>query len=343
MLPARARRAHGVDADVLRPGSPRPPPRPPAAPPPSPPRYGSARSISVAGTRCTRCTPDSNLSAAKTPLPRDLRHELAVAAELGRRRLDHLPAPAARLRQPLVHARQIGGEERRLLAAGPGADLQDRRPLVGVVPAAAAPAAPPAPPPGSAARSRSSSSCASARISGSASSRSASASSRASPRQRSIASTTGFSSAYSRDSAGRSATAAPGVQPRLEELEARADLVELLLRDHAPRSAREAPPPQGEHRSAAAPAGLHPPPEGEERRAGRPAAPPPRSPPSIGDGRPVEERPRQRHHRPARHHLQRAAERGGEPGDVRVRVERHHHGRRHHHARGRRCRRRAWR
>ena len=89
---------------------------------------------SVAGTRCTRCTPLSNFSAAKTPLPGHLRHQLAKAAELGRRGLDHLPAPAARLGEPLVHPRQVGGEERRLLAAGPGADLEDRRALVGVVP-----------------------------------------------------------------------------------------------------------------------------------------------------------------------------------------------------------------
>ena len=86
--------------------------------------------LSVTGTRCTRCTPDSYFSCAKTPAPADLGDELAKAAELGRGLLDHLPAPAAGLGEPLVHACEIGREERRLLAAGAGADLQDRRACV---------------------------------------------------------------------------------------------------------------------------------------------------------------------------------------------------------------------
>ena len=236
--------------------------------------------LSVAGTRCTRCTPDSNFSAAKTPLPGNLRHQLAIPAELGRRRLDHLEPPAPRLRQPLVHPRQVGGEERRLLAArarpgSPGSPTA-RPPR----PAAAAPAAPPAPPPAApraAARAPPAPAPASR---GRRSSRSASAASRA---QRPPAVDRldhrlqlGILARQRRQVRHRRAR----VQPRLEELEAAADLVELLLRDHAP-DLRENHRRRKGGSSAAAPtppAPSPPPPEGQERRRRRPRAPPARSP-----------------------------------------------------------------
>ena len=48
--------------------------------------------------------------------------------------LEHLDLPAARLGEARVHAEQIGGEQRRLLAAGAGADLEDGVLVVARVP-----------------------------------------------------------------------------------------------------------------------------------------------------------------------------------------------------------------
>ena len=56
-----------------------------------------------------------------------------VAADLGRARGNELETPALRLREALVHAQQVAGEERRLVAAGAGAHFEHRRALVGGV------------------------------------------------------------------------------------------------------------------------------------------------------------------------------------------------------------------
>ena len=85
---------------------------------------------SVSGTRCTRWPPDSNLSFANTPLPDDARDDLAESAEIGRRFGHHLHLPALALGVARVHAEQVAGEERRLVAAGARADLQEDVALV---------------------------------------------------------------------------------------------------------------------------------------------------------------------------------------------------------------------
>ena len=63
----------------------------------------------------------------------DLGDRLLVAADAGIRDLDHLEAPALQHGVALVHAEELGGEQRRLLAAGAGADLEDGVLLVGLV------------------------------------------------------------------------------------------------------------------------------------------------------------------------------------------------------------------
>ena len=88
---------------------------------------------SVAGTRCTRCTPDSNFSRANTPRAADRGDRLLVAADAGVGELHDLELPAVLGGVALVHAEQVGGEQRRLLAAGAGADFEDGVLLVGRV------------------------------------------------------------------------------------------------------------------------------------------------------------------------------------------------------------------
>ena len=87
--------------------------------------------LSVAGTRWTRWTPLSNFSFANTPLPVDAGDDFLVAAGFGRAGGDQLDPPALRLGIALVHAEQIAREQRRLVAAGAGADFEHRRALVG--------------------------------------------------------------------------------------------------------------------------------------------------------------------------------------------------------------------
>ena len=81
---------------------------------------------SVAGTRCTRCTPLSYLQPPVRALrPRSARSTSLAPAE---RRLavdSELDAPARARRVARVHAEQVGREQRRLVAAGAGADLED--------------------------------------------------------------------------------------------------------------------------------------------------------------------------------------------------------------------------
>ena len=85
---------------------------------------------SVSGTRCTRCTPDSNFSLANAPRPRisatiSLKPPL-VPSLVG----DDLGLPALLGGVALVHPEQVAGEQRGLVAAGAGADFQDHVALV---------------------------------------------------------------------------------------------------------------------------------------------------------------------------------------------------------------------
>ena len=96
---------------------------------------------SVSGTRWTRWPPDSNLSLEYAPCAHDAQDHFLVAAELGRRFGDDLDLPAVALRVARVHAAEAAGEERRLVAAGAGADFEEDVALVVRVPAAAACAA----------------------------------------------------------------------------------------------------------------------------------------------------------------------------------------------------------
>ena len=65
---------------------------------------------------------------------------LLEPAEPGFGQVEHLEAPAAQRGVALVHAEQLGGEQRRLVAAGAGADFEDRVALVVLVLRQAAPA-----------------------------------------------------------------------------------------------------------------------------------------------------------------------------------------------------------
>ena len=62
--------------------------------------------------------------------PDDPQDHLLVAAELGRRFGDDLDLPAAALGEARVHAVEAPGEQRRLVAARPGADLEEDVALV---------------------------------------------------------------------------------------------------------------------------------------------------------------------------------------------------------------------
>jgi len=63
------------------------------------------------------------------PAPRaaalDEEDDVLEAADAGGARVHHLHLPALRLRVLRVHAREVGGEQRRLVAAGAGADLDE--------------------------------------------------------------------------------------------------------------------------------------------------------------------------------------------------------------------------
>ena len=85
---------------------------------------------SVAGTRCTRCTPPSYLSRLYAPFPSHERDDLLEPAEPRRAREQDLDPPPLPLGVARVHAEELGGEEAGLVAAGAGADLEDRVPLV---------------------------------------------------------------------------------------------------------------------------------------------------------------------------------------------------------------------
>ena len=70
------------------------------------------------------------LEPAVGALPHHQRDHLLEAAEAGRARGEHLDAPAVPLGVARVHAKELGGEEARLVAAGAGTDLEHRVALV---------------------------------------------------------------------------------------------------------------------------------------------------------------------------------------------------------------------
>ena len=85
---------------------------------------------SVSGTRCTRCTPDSNFSLANGAAAADFRDDFLEAALGALAHRHDLGLPALLGGVALVHAEQVAGEQRGLVAAGAGADFQDHVALV---------------------------------------------------------------------------------------------------------------------------------------------------------------------------------------------------------------------
>ena len=73
------------------------------------------------------------LEPGEHPLPRDLGHDLLDPAEIALAHRQDLAAPALEVGVALVHAQEVAGEQRGLVAAGAGADLQDRVLVVGRV------------------------------------------------------------------------------------------------------------------------------------------------------------------------------------------------------------------
>ena len=80
--------------------------------------------VSVSGTRCTRCTPDSNFSLANAPRPLHFGDDFLEAPHGAFAGGNHLDLPALQGREALVHPEQVAGEQRGLVAAGAGADFQ---------------------------------------------------------------------------------------------------------------------------------------------------------------------------------------------------------------------------
>jgi hypothetical protein len=78
----------------------------------------------VSGTRCTRCTPDSNFSFGERAAALHLGDDFLVAAHGAFGGRDHLDLPALQRGEPLIHPEQVAGEQRGLVAAGAGADFQ---------------------------------------------------------------------------------------------------------------------------------------------------------------------------------------------------------------------------
>ena len=163
---------------------------------------------------------------------------LLEPAEPGLRQIEQFEAPAAQRRIALVHAEQIGGEQRRLVAAGAGAHFEDRVALVVRVlrqqrqldlrvPARAGARAAPAPPPRPApsARDRRPLSAISAAAASSASAR----------RSVSMPSTIGPSSLYSFDNLANSAPLSPAPDKRRSAAR-RAGAASWSKRDSSTRS-----------------------------------------------------------------------------------------------------------
>ena len=121
----RGRRRRGRPACAAR----RRPPRPRAARRRSRPTCGCGPGSRSPGTRWTRCTPDSNFIVPKTPsgcaAALEAERDLAEAAHAACAGVHRLEAPAVRRGPLLVELVEVAGEQRRLVAAGPGADLDD--------------------------------------------------------------------------------------------------------------------------------------------------------------------------------------------------------------------------
>ncbi len=81
--------------------------------------------VSVAGTRWTRCTPDSRRSSPYASGAAHGDDRFLDAAEGAVAQRHRLPAEAVALGKALIHAVEVGGEQRGLVAAGTGADLHD--------------------------------------------------------------------------------------------------------------------------------------------------------------------------------------------------------------------------
>ena len=80
--------------------------------------------VSVSGTRCTRCTPDSNFSLANAPRPCTsamISLKPPMVPSLAEITSTFQPC---RRGEPLIHPEQVAGEQRGLVAAGAGADFQ---------------------------------------------------------------------------------------------------------------------------------------------------------------------------------------------------------------------------
>ena len=88
---------------------------------------------SVAGTRCTRCTPDFEFEPGEHALAGDIGDDLLIAAgrRLARREDADLPPHAVGV--ALIHAEQVAREQRGLLSARSRAHFEDRAFLVGGV------------------------------------------------------------------------------------------------------------------------------------------------------------------------------------------------------------------
>ena len=71
---------------------------------------------------------------AVDPIAIDAQHHFLEAAELARRLAEHLGLPALAFGKTRVHAQQVAREQRGLVAAGAGADFEERRAgVVGVL------------------------------------------------------------------------------------------------------------------------------------------------------------------------------------------------------------------
>ena len=81
--------------------------------------------VSVSGTRCTRCAPGFEFEPREDAAPGDLGDDFLESAERAFARRDDLDAPALAFGIALIHAEEIAGEERRLVAAGSGADFEN--------------------------------------------------------------------------------------------------------------------------------------------------------------------------------------------------------------------------
>src|SRR5271155_93471 len=66
------------------------------------------------------------LQSGKYVAPDDRRARLFEPAKAGLRKVEELKSPAPQSRIPLVHAKKLGGKQRRLLPAGPGPDFENR-------------------------------------------------------------------------------------------------------------------------------------------------------------------------------------------------------------------------